>query len=304
MEYRRRRKKRRSNYRYTSANPSVKQSRGSGLFSALLILALTGGIIYMLLATSVGTWLAKNVFMPIFSKDKADAQTSPPSVSASEAPPAEKQQTEDVNFSGLELYMLQMGIYSSGEYSSGLVSSLKSLGAAGYEHKDADGYIHVFAAAYSTEAAAESVCERLREQNYECNIEKFSAEAVSMSVTADEIYMEKVKQAVRYSYAVLNDISTEVIEFDKEEHSTDYGLAIANEMLANIKAIRSELSGISESKGIIKKLDNYYMKLSGMLTSFISADTANRVEMSGRLKHLQIDAFVHYIGLLESIKDL
>lgn len=304
MEYRRRRKKKRNNYRYTAGNPSGKRSEGSGLLCAILILALTGGIIYMLLATSVGTWLAKNIFMPIFSKKDTEIQTPPPSFSPAETPSNVKQQTEEVIFSGSELYMLQMGVYSSDDFSSGLVSSLKSLGAAGYEYKDADGYIHVFAAAYSTQAAAESVCERLKEQNYECSVEKFSAEPVSMSVTADEIYMEPVKQAVNYSFAVLNNIDTEVIEFDKKEHSVDYGRAIANEMLTNVKTIHNELSGISEKKGIIKKLDDYYVKLSGMLTSFISADSENRVEMSGRLKYLQIDAFIHYLNLLESIKNL
>ena len=200
--------------------------------------------------------------------------------------------------------MLQMGIYASEENPSGLVSSLKALGAAGYEHKDPDGSIHIFAAAYSTEAAAESVCERLKEQNYECSVEKFSVENVNMTVSADEIYMETIKQAVGYSQEIINDLSKEVIGFDSEERSIDYGRAIANEMLSNVKAIRGELSGISESKGIIKKLDDYYMKLAGMLTSFISADTDNRVEMSGRLKHLQIDAFMHYLGLLGSIKNM
>ena len=304
MEYRRRKKRRRNNYGYTAGNPSSGHNEGSSFLSALLILALTGGIIYMLLATSAGTWLAKNVFMPIFSGKKAAAQTPPPSLSPAETPADDKAQTENINFNGIELYMLQMGIYASEENPSGLVSSLKALGAAGYEHKDPDGSIHIFAAAYSTEAAAESVCERLKEQNYECSVEKFSVENVNMTVSADEIYMETIKQAVGYSQEIINDLSKEVIGFDSEERSIDYGRAIANEMLSNVKAIRGELSGISESKGIIKKLDDYYMKLAGMLTSFISADTDNRVEMSGRLKHLQIDAFMHYLGLLGSIKNM
>ena len=81
MEYRRRKKRRRNNYGYTAGNPSSGHNEGSSFLSALLILALTGGIIYMLLATSAGTWLAKNVFMPIFSGKKAAAQTPPPSLS-------------------------------------------------------------------------------------------------------------------------------------------------------------------------------------------------------------------------------
>lgn len=305
MEYRRRRKRRhRKNYMYAAGSSYGKQQESGGFLSALLIIILTGGLIYMLFATPVGTWLAKNVFPPAFIKKTVETPTPSPSRFPAETPSNAKNKTEEIKFSAFELYLLQMGIYSSSEYSSGLVSSLKSLGAAGYEYKDKDGYIHIFAAAYSTEAAAQSVCERLISQGYECKTEKLSGEGVSLSVTTDETYMEAIKYAIGYSAAVIHDLSKEVIAFDSEERSVDYGRAIINEMLANVKNIRSELGDISEKRGVVKNIDNYYMKLTGMLSSFIASDTDNRVEMSGKLKHIQIDAFLHYLDLLNSIRNL
>ena len=63
MEYRRRRKntrRRRGGYQAYSAAGGRGESGGG--FGLLILLLLMGGIIYVLFATSVGSWLTENVF--------------------------------------------------------------------------------------------------------------------------------------------------------------------------------------------------------------------------------------------------
>ena len=63
MEYRRRRKntrRRRGGYQAYSAAGGRGESGGG--FGLLILLLLMGGIIYVLFATSVGSWLTESVF--------------------------------------------------------------------------------------------------------------------------------------------------------------------------------------------------------------------------------------------------
>lgn len=315
MEYRRRRKRRTgmsTGYSGYTRRSGYRSSRGSnadayGLGSALLILLLTAGLIYILFATSVGTWIAKNVFSPLFSKGDTEPSTSLPTAELptanlipSETPYFTDKSTESMTLSGLDMYALQMGVYSSIEYAQGMISTLKSLGAAGYEFFDGQN-IRVFASAYNTEAAAKSVSARLNDQGYECTIYNLRADAVELTVTADAEKMESIRTAINFAHSLIDDINEEVIGFDSEERSIDYGKAIGNEMLANVKSIRGALSGITEESGLISALDDYYMEVTGAITTFVSADTDNRVEMSGKLKYLQSQIITQYLALMQSI---
>ena len=63
MEYRRRRKNtRRRRGRYQAYSAAGGRGESGGGFGLLILLLLMGGIIYVLFATSVGSWLTESVF--------------------------------------------------------------------------------------------------------------------------------------------------------------------------------------------------------------------------------------------------
>lgn len=305
MEYRRRSRRKRMHRRGYSNYASERRSRNEDVSSfggALLILLLTAGLIYLLLGTSIGTWIAQN----IFSSCDSDTTPSPTTQVGDYDPTPGLSGTsvhDDMQFPALDVFSLQMGVYSDTSTANGLISSLKSLGAAGYVFNSDNGY-RVLASCYDTEAAAKSVCERLRSQNYECVIYPINVPEVNIGVTCDEAKLEAIRIAVDYSYTVITDLSKEVLSFDSDERSVEYGHAIGNEILSNVKNVRSSLSGISDSTGLIPLLDKYYMNLEGMLTTFVSNNSENRVEVSGMLKYLHLDAICNYMSILTEIKDL
>ncbi len=306
MEYRRRRRRRRTNHRgsygnYTSDRRG-RSDEGTGFGGALLILLLTAGLIYLLLGTSIGTWIAQNVFTSCGDKD-----TPAPTHQASDDPQntdnIDEITSKDMTFSGLEVFTLQMGVYSEANIANGLIASLKTLGAAGYVLDTGNGY-RVLASCYDTEAAAKSVCERLKNQDYECVVYPLTVDEIKIGVSCDKTRMEAIHTAVNYSYTVISDLSKEVLAFDSEERSVEYGHAIGNEMLTNVKNIRTSISDASDPSGLISLLDEYYMNLQSMLTTFISSSSDNRVEVSGMLKYLQLDAVCNYINMMNKISEL
>lgn len=305
MEYRRRRGRKKTNrHSYTNyfSERRTRGDEGASFGSALLILLLTAGLIYLLVGTSIGTWIAQNVFTSCGSEN-----TPSPTPGLSNSPinteTTSNDVHEDMSFSALKVFALQMGVYSDISTANGLINSLKSLGAAGYILSSDSGY-RVLASCYDTEAAAKSVCERLRNQNYECVIYPIGADEINISVSCDKARLEVIHTAVNYSYTVITDLGKEVLNFDTDERSVEYGRAIGNEMLSNVKNIRNSLSDVSDSTGLIPLLDEYYTNLEGMLTQFLLSNSENRVEVSGMLKFLQLDAICNYIDIISQINDL
>ena len=162
MEYRRRRKNtRRRRGRYQAYSAAGGRGESGGGFGLLILLLLMGGIIYVLFATSVGSWLTENVFGRRHGGN-TPAVTEPaaatPSLSFSNP------QTQKMHFSGLDMYALRLGSFESDAEASALSASVRALGAAGCIIDNGDGSVSVFASAYTTEAGAESVRKRLVEQ--------------------------------------------------------------------------------------------------------------------------------------------
>ena len=305
MEYRRRRRKKRRNrgfgYSGYSGGRASGQSEGSGFWGALLIILLTAGLIYLLIGTSVGTLIVQNVFKSCSNNDRS---TPAPQVSGgpTSSPSLSGEISADICFSNLEVFVLQMGVYSDAGTADGLISSLKALGAAGYVLDTGSGH-KVLASCYDTEAAARSVCDRLRTQGYECMVSTLSCEGTEISVKCSEAVMDSIKTAVSYASSLITSLSKEVIGFDAESRSIEYGRAVVGEMLTNVKTIRSSISGFSDPSGVISKLDEYYMQLEAYMTTFISSSNENRVEVSGMLKYLQLDVVCSYINLVNSVRN-
>ncbi len=305
MEYRRRRKRR--NHRtgiygnYYSRNTS-KSEEGSGIFGAVLIIILTAGLIYILIGTSVGTLITQSLLKSCNNADSPSPTVSPYSDNLVSLNP-ETSISEEITFPSIKMFSLQMGVYSDSSTASGLVSSLKSLGAAGYVLETNNGY-KVFASCYDTEAAAQSVCDRLRNQGYDCMLTPIECDEVVIKIDVGQSSLDKIKTACEYAHTITVNLYKEVINFDSEERSVEYGHAIIDEMITNINTVRNSISDSTDNSGILLALNNYYMRLESYMTSFNSSSIDNRVEVSGMLKHLQFDIIFSYVDFLNGIRSL
>lgn len=306
MEYRKRKKRRRRNSSsgrggyYSSHGQS--RSESSAIWGIILVLLICAGLVYVLLATPVGTWLIANIFS---TKTPSDLTTPPPlsGVEPSVGPTEGQKVSKTIKLNSIDAYALQMGVYGKEETASGMIASLQSLGAAGFALETPEG-VRILASCYSTEAAANSVCERLRNQGYECIVYTVHMDGADADVTCSEDVMSRIESAVDYAFELISELNEEVLNFDLEERSIDYGVIIGTEFMNNIKAIRNSLKGINDGSGLIQLLDSYYLNLESYLAAYCSTNTDNRVEFSGKLKYLQINAIVNYMDFLNKVNGL
>lgn len=317
MEYRRRRsRKRRRGFSsgfsgqvaQYQGNPGYYRSartveEGGSILNTILLLLLVAAIVYVLIATPAGAW----IFGKLFSKSDKEVPTSalpsPQTETVSPSPAPVGTIKETMQFPGLEMYALQMGVYDSPENAKGLITSLRSLGAAGYGF-ESDAGVRILAACYTTEAAARSVSERLEKEGYSSVVYEIKCDGVEISVTSDEDKTEALKSAVLLSYDIIDKLNTEVIRFDQEERGIEYGKAVINEMIGSIREARSGISGIADAGGVVALVDEHLMRLTDCASKAISSAGANRVEFSGSLKGMQAEAIASYIALLNNIRKL
>ncbi len=299
MEYRRRR---RCSRRRRYANSS-----GSAI-SVFIILILTGALIYMLCATSIGTWLAERVFAPMFKggAHAADPTMLPGIYTAPPSPPDSstlEPKSIDATAHGLDMYLLQMGVFTSEENAKSLVDSLISMGAAGYALNDGD-VVRVIASGYNSEESASNVCARLVGQGYECTVYNLKADAVQMRITASDSRIDHIRGALQLTYSLIEQLNNEVISFDADERSADYALAVAAEILSNINNAALSIDNLTSDSEMIKALHDYLTEVSSELERFISDCGTERVEASGKFKNLQIFCIDRYYHFLSSLKAL
>lgn len=305
MEYRRRRNRRRTRGAYSSAHYSRQSCGGNGIFNIILLALMAAGLVYAFVATPVGSMIFGNMFGRSSSAvntpvpDASDTpEASAPAVRASAEPV-----TADAALPPLELYALQLGVYDSSANAQGLISSLRSLGAAGYALATESG-VRILASCYTTEAAANSVCSRLIEQGYSGVVYPISCGGVVLTITASERELASVAEAVGTAKQLVDRLNDEVIRFDSEERSIEYGIAIANEMLERVRSVRTALAEIDDSSGAVKLIEEHYIELTGCFTRFTSVSSENRVEFSGRLKHLQLEVIERYFALASKLQSI
>lgn len=309
MELRRRRGGARHarNY-YTSRTYSRRKPDGEGsFFGILILLILTAALVYILVATPVGSWLTGTVFGA--EKDrKTDSGTTSPHqnlittspATETESPKSGETATKQFELKALETYALQIGVFDTADSARSLISTLKSLGAAGYALSTSEG-VRIIASSYPTEAAASSVSKRLNEGGYQSVVYPITFESAVLTCTSDEEKLKAVETACTVAGEIIDLVYEETIRFDSEERGVDYGTAVVSEMLEKVRAIRNSLEGIKDAGGVIACLDEYYLQLTGALMRVLSSETDNRVELSGRLKYLEIEMIDHYRTLLSDV---
>ncbi len=308
MEYRRRRSRRRARGAYRSAQYS-RQSGEGGIIGAVLLLLMTAALVYVLVVTPIGAAIVGKVF-----KHSAAASPSPSELPAQQgadgtaqpqgAPsPAPEVRTEEFDLPPLELFGLQLGVYDSAANAQGMISSLRSLGAAGYALSTDEG-VRILASCYTTEAAANSVCKRLTEQGYAGVVYPIKCSGAVIRSQADERRLSAIGASVQLAKSLIDRLNDEAIRFDSEERSVEYASAIANEMLEKIRSCRAALSEMEDDTGALGLIEEHFVELTGCFTRFISAVSENRVETSGSLKHLQLEVIDRYCALCSRLGGL
>ena len=300
-----RRRTYRNGYARAGYEAYARSCGGTGFFGILLMLLLSAALVYLLIATPVGAYLLNKLLPAPNSGGATPALPSPaPGIGASAtAVPdgAEAMQTETVTLPAVNMYALQIGAYDSVANAQQLIGSLRSLGAAGYCY-ETDGSVRILAACYADEEQARSVCERLNAQGHACVVLELSSASLSLDVTAPERQRTAVKNAVDSAVKLIGELSSEVIRFDEEEHSAEYGRAIAKEKLEKFRQLRAELDVVSEASGYADIIRRSTDALISKLAFAADSSSDNRVEFSGILKAVQIGAVENYIVLIRELE--
>ena len=143
MEYRRRKKT-----GSMRSRPRSRAQSSSGAGGMIVSLILIAGIVYIIVTSNAGEWVAREVMAPLFSAvssigDKANDAPSGLNNGSTTAgginlSTGESTAAESANavLPALNCYMLQMGVYSSHENAQKEAERLRALGAAGYIFAD------------------------------------------------------------------------------------------------------------------------------------------------------------------------
>ena len=161
MEYRRRKKS--GSMRSRPRSRAQSSSSAGGMIVSLILIA---GIVYIIVTSNAGEWVAREVMAPLFSAvssigDKANDAPSGLNNGSSTAgginlSTGESTAAESANavLPALNCYMLQMGVYSSHENAQKEAERLRALGAAGYIFADSSSgetRYRVMASGYDSE---------------------------------------------------------------------------------------------------------------------------------------------------------
>ena len=196
MEYRRRKKS-----GSMRSRPRSRAQSSSGAGGMIVSLILIAGIVYIIVTSNAGEWVAREVMAPLFSAvssigDKANDAPSGLNNGSTTAgginlSTGESTAAENANavLPALNCYMLQMGVYSSHENAKKESDRLRALGAAGYIFADSSSgetRYRVMASGYDSEQSAKSVKDRLTSEGVEAAMYTLSSPQASFRVTADK----------------------------------------------------------------------------------------------------------------------
>ena len=238
MEYRRRR---------TAAKR--RDRSGSGALRALVLVLMFGAAAYLLLGTGVGKKLKEGYALSLIgscigenapeNSGRPDTGTplpllTTPEPSASPAPAAEGSSAE-VSLPGIEIHMLQLGIYSSEEEMGGLAQQIRVRGGAGYVYNDG-GSLRLIISSYSDAAQAESVKQSLALEGVECSVFTVSREGVELLVTADEARLVPIRTAFFAAFDAVTQLDELALDYDANSRSIGYALGVLSEIDANCAA--------------------------------------------------------------------
>lgn len=311
MEYRRRKKT-----GSMRSRPRSRAQSSSGAGGMIVSLILIAGIVYIIVTSNAGEWVAREVMAPLFSAvssigDKANDAPSSLNNGGTTAgginlSTGESTAAESANavLPALNCYMLQMGVYSSHENAQKEAERLRALGAAGYIFADSSSgetRYRVMASGYDSEQSAKSVKDRLTSEGVEAAMYTLSSPRASFRVTADKSAIEDICGAFAAFDEAIGSMGQAVIRFDKESLSVADGKLICADILNTFDAKLTPLESFSGTDGTLGEILGAYSDCRAQLDTVRGGEYQSIVDFSSAMKYTHLYIASRYAAMVEKL---
>lgn len=311
MEYRRRKKS-----GSMRSRPRSRAQSSSGAGGMIVSLILIAGIVYIIVTSNAGEWVAREVMAPLFSAvssigDKANDAPSGLNNGSTTAgginlSTGESTAAESANavLPALNCYMLQMGVYSSHENAQKEAERLRALGAAGYIFADSSSgetRYRVMASGYDSEQSAKSVKDRLTSEGVEAAMYTLSSPQASFRVTADKSAIEDICGAFAAFDEAIDGMGQAVIRFDKESLSMADGKLICADILNAFDAKLTPLESFSGADGTLGEILGAYSDCRAQLDTVRGGEYQSIVDFSSAMKYTHLYIASRYAAMVEKL---
>ena len=289
---------------------SKRRSRQTASAARMIaLIAFAGLVAYLAAATSVGTFVAKNIVAPLFtSLGSSEASVSPsPDATATGAlslsplptDDGSPSATADLTTGALQFFALQMGAFENSDNAESFAQEVRQRAGGGYVQED-DGLYRVYAAVYRSKDDARAVKEQLLSENgMESSIRQIDIPALSLRVTATETQLS----AVTNGFALLERLCTELydlcVSYESGESTAEQTADALNEYAQQCDDCAAALP--TESGGAAQSLHDALIGLSDALRDAVISSSQNQLEFCAALKYTHIVSVCRYAELVHSI---
>lgn len=305
MEYRRRKRKRRA------AGGTGGNSNGAArMVVALLVIA---AIVYVISASTVGTWIAEKVIAPAFSafdnlmQAGASVPTpsqAPDSVSLPQQGNSAQSVTGEVSISAMECFALQMGVYSDKSNAEREAEALQQRGAGGYVMED-NGKYRVLAAAYNVQESLKQVREQLTAEGMESASYVFHAQNSTLQVTAPQEQLNGITAGFDVLTTLLEDMAEETLAFDQQQKTASEGRKIASGLLSTLRAAKTAFDEAAVIEHpVLDAAKTCFAEYEDALDVLANYDTESFVDFSSKMKYTHICIVHAYVKLADKVSNL
>lgn len=206
--------------------------------------------------------------------------------------------TREMALGRLELWCVSLGRCGTAEEARILASGLSERGAAGVA-ADLDGAWQALGAAYGTQADAQRVAARLRDEaGLDAAALRVGAEPATLRVTAPEAQLDDVSAADALLREQIAALGTLASQLDKGEASAEAARTLcavaASQARERARLLRRWPQ--ADSDALCAPLAAQLEALSGHLDAAVNAGSRPIAALSGLLRAAQLEAF---IGLVE-----
>ena len=321
MEYRRRKKRRYSRGRTASSGASYSSykkrrpssaEQGAGVLGVIMPIAAFAAVIWLLAGTGLGDRLAERSkqsgggLLSGCAKHEAinEHGSSIPSettvvIKPTEVPLALRDDSIKVSLPAMDVYMLQMGVYSSAENAAEQSAALKKRGAAGFVYDD-NGSYRAIAAAYSDKASAESVQSRLENEGYECTVFHAECSGAELLITAETEMLAGIRAAFEFAGNLSDELDKASIEYDEKQQDIMQAQTTLRDLALRVKAAGDGVYESARSNELLMYVYSYLSDMERKISSLCNYEY-DSVGFSSALKELRIVSSLRYAELLKQI---
>ena len=282
MEYRR---KRRVAYR--------KPPRRGAYQAYAVVFVAFFGVAYLIGASKVGTYVAKNWIAPVLRQTDAAAglrERQTPAPASTPETVLLTEMTKTLTVPARTLHAVQIGVYAEKENANAQSAALQKIGAAGYVLED-HARFRVLASAYPTEEDARAVVAQLSEAGVESVLHPLTLGEKKLTLTGTPQQLGVMEEAAGGVDAMLASLYDACIAFDKEQRSVSDGMAALSPLQKRAQTYCETLSGLAAAaEGGLAGIDVFYATVRDEAASLLAAEDATAAQFSADGKRLYLSA--------------